>query len=234
MSEFATITIDDRKIKARVGEKLLWAALENDIYIPHLCAIKEESRPNASCRLCFVEIDGLSHPVTSCTRPIEEGMVVKTRSPRVDRLVKTAFELILSDHNLKCRECPANRNCTLQKIARERGLKLRHKRFKPIVRDFELDDSPAEFAFDRSRCVLCGQCIRADREVAKVGAIGFSNRGIKRVVTTFKDLPLADSICTECTLCVDVCPVGALYYKQESEVGRPGTVKDRKKQDSVD
>ncbi len=218
MSEYVTITIDDRQIKARAGEKLLWAALDNDIYIPHLCAILEKKRPSAGCRLCFVEIEGDARPVTSCTRTVEDGMVVKTRSARVDRLVKTAFELILSDHNLKCRECPANRNCALQTIAKKRGIKLRHDRFKSIVREFEIDDSPVEFAFDRSRCVLCGQCIWADREIAKVGAIGFTNRGINRVVTTFKDLPLAESICTECTLCVDACPVGALYYKKDRKV----------------
>lgn len=220
MSEQITITIDKRQIKAKPGQKLLWAALDNGIYIPHLCAIREEIRPNASCRLCFVEIEGSKHPVTSCTRTVEENMVVKTRSARIDRLVKTAFELIISDHNLKCSACPANRNCALQTIAKERGIKLKQKRFKSIVREFELDDSPEVFAFDRSRCVLCGQCIWADRVEAKVGAIGFTNRGIKRVVTTFKDLPLAESICTQCTLCVDACPVGALYYKKDQkEVG---------------
>jgi bidirectional [NiFe] hydrogenase diaphorase subunit len=215
MSEFVNLTIDGRKIKARAGEKLLWVALENDIYIPHLCAIKEEGRPGASCRLCFVQIEGNARPVTSCTKPVEEGMVVSTRSEKVDRLVKTAFELLLSDHNLNCRECPANRNCALQTIAKERGLKLRHKRFVPIAREYEIDESPAEFGFDRSRCVLCGQCVWADREEAKVGAIGFTKRGINRVVTTFRDLPLAESICTQCTLCVDACPVGALYYKKD-------------------
>lgn len=214
MSDTVKITIDEKVIEAKKGEKLLWVALQNDIYIPHLCAIKEEKRPNASCRLCFVEIEGVSNPVTSCTRNVEEGMVVKTRSPVVDRLVKTAFELLISDHNLKCSECPANRKCALQKIAKERGLKLRQKRFKTIARDYEIDDSPEEFAFDRSRCVLCGQCIWADREEAKVGAIGFTNRGINRVVTTFEEVPLADSICTQCMMCVEACPVGALYYKK--------------------
>lgn len=214
MSDTVKITIDEKIIEAKKGEKLLWVALQNDIYIPHLCAIKEENRPNASCRLCFVEIEGVSNPVTSCTRNVEEGMVVKTRSPVVDRLVKTAFELLISDHNLKCSECPANRKCALQKIAKERGLKLRQKRFKTIARDYEIDDSPEEFAFDRSRCVLCGQCIWADREEAKVGAIGFTNRGIKRVVTTFEEAPLAESICTQCLMCVEACPVGALYYKK--------------------
>ncbi len=215
MSEMVKLTIDDREIEARAGEKLLWTALENDIYIPHLCAIKDEKRPNASCRLCFVEIEGVDHPVTACTRKVEEGMVVKTRSPHLDRLVKTGFELLLSDHDLKCAECPANKNCALQTIAKKRGLKLRQKRFKLIERDYEIDDSPAEFAYNRSRCVLCGQCVWADREEAKVGAIGFTQRGVKRAVTTFEEIPLADSICTECHLCVDACPVGALYYKSD-------------------
>ncbi len=215
MSEEITITIDGQKIKTHRGEKLLWVALENDIYIPHLCAIKEESRPNASCRLCFVEVEGHSRPVTACTREVEEGMVVKTRSPRVARLVKTGFELLLSDHNLKCRDCPANRNCSLQVIAREQGLKLKRKRFKPIERDYKLDDSPAEYAFDRSRCVLCGQCVWADRVKAGAGAIGFTNRGIDRMVTTFNDLPLADLICSDWKVCVDACPVGALFYKKD-------------------
>jgi len=80
-----TITIDGREITAEEGQMLLWVALENDIYIPHLCAINEEARPNASCRLCFVEIEGINHPVTSCTRFVEEGMVVHTSTPRVDR-----------------------------------------------------------------------------------------------------------------------------------------------------
>ncbi len=215
MSDFVTVTIDGREIKAGAGEKLLWVALGNGIYIPHLCAIKNEERPNASCRLCFVEIEGYSHPVTSCTMTVKDGMNVKTRSEKVDRLVRTAFELILSDHNLNCRECPANRACELQKIAKERKLKLKHDRFNLIEREFEIDESPEKFAFDRSRCVLCGQCVWADREKAKVGAIGFSNRGINRVVTTFKEVPLAESICTECLLCVEACPVGALFYKNK-------------------
>ncbi len=217
MGKTIIVEIDKKRIECKEGERLLWVALENDIYIPHLCAIKDEVRPNASCRLCFIEIDGYDNPVSSCTIKAKDGMVVQTRSERVDRLVKTAFELLLSDHNLKCNKCPANRTCALQEIAKKRGLKLKHSRFQKIEKEFEVDESPDEFAFDRSRCVLCGQCVWADREIACVGAIGYAKRGINRVVTTFKDVPMAASICTQCKLCVDACPVGSLYYKKDKK-----------------
>lgn len=205
-----TITIDGRKITAPEGERLLWVALQNGIYIPNLCAIKENSRPSASCRLCFVEVEGFAAPVTSCTLPVREGMVVKTRSPRVDRLVQTAFELLLSHHRLECSSCPGNGSCELQRIAKERRLKLRVKRYKPLEYGTEIDDSPKTFVFDRSKCVLCGRCVWICHNIAKVGALGFSRRGLRRAVTTFGDIPLADSPCTECGLCVEACPVSAL------------------------
>jgi bidirectional [NiFe] hydrogenase diaphorase subunit len=207
------VIIDGREIKTEAGRKLLWTALENGIYIPNLCALEAFERPPASCRLCFVQVEGREKPVTSCTLPAADGLTVQTRSPRVDRLVRTAYELLLSDHRLKCAACPANKACGLQKIARERGLKLRYGRFKHLGREWDVDDSPKTFSFDPSRCVLCGRCIQADQDVAKIGAIGFSRRGIDRAVTTFEDVPLSDSPCNECGLCVKACPVGALYFK---------------------
>ncbi len=213
-SHKVTVIIDDLELKVAPGEKVLWAALENDIYIPHLCAIKDISSPPAGCRLCFVEVEGKDYPVTSCTQEVADGMVVHTRSSRVDQLVKTAFELLLSDHRLDCANCPKNGMCALQHIARERGLKLKHKRFTPLDRELEVDESTETFALDRSRCVLCGQCVRADREIAGAGVIGFSGRGISRSISTFGGRSLAESSCFECARCVEACPVGALYYKQ--------------------
>ena len=215
MSRQVVITIDGRKITAAEGERLLWAALENGIYIPHLCAVKEQERPAAGCRLCFVEVQGICHPVTACTQAVKEGMVVKTRTPAVDRLVRTAFELLLSEHNLNCGECPQSGYCELQRIAGERGLKLKLQRLKPLPPKGVIDDSPRSFIFDSSRCVLCGRCVWVDHHLAGVGAIGFSGRAIHRRVTTFEDRKLAQSPCTECGLCVQACPVGALYSKEK-------------------
>ena len=113
MSKQVTVIIDGHKINAPEGEKLLWVALENGIFIPNLCAIKEKKHPSGSCRLCYVQVEGRSKPVTSCTLPVKEGLAVQTRSPQVDRLVKSAFELLLSNHRLDCRNCPKRKGLSL-------------------------------------------------------------------------------------------------------------------------
>ena len=49
------IIIDNKKVETRDGHTILQAALENDIYIPHLC-YHPELDPKGVCRLCLVDI----------------------------------------------------------------------------------------------------------------------------------------------------------------------------------
>ena len=213
--ETVSLTIDGKEIKAKEGEKVLWAALRNGIYIPHLCAIPESPLPFGGCRLCFVEIEGRGAPVNSCTEPVREGMVVQTKTEKVLRLVRTAFELILSTHPLNCKDCPANKRCALQDIARQMGFKLKSKRFRKITRQLPIDDSQSQFTLNPNLCVFCGQCVYVCNEVVKVGAINFNFRGLNAQVGTFGGEPLAESGCTSCLKCVEVCPVGAFSLKEK-------------------
>lgn len=209
MAEKVTITIDGRTISAVAGDILLWTALDNGIYIPHLCAGREDNEhPAASCRLCFVEVEGRPVPAPACTVQVSEGLVVNTRSERVDGLVAAAFELLMSNHKLDCKNCPANGNCELQRIARERKLRLKPKNLPALERNLPVDDSVAGLVYDPNKCVLCGRCIRACRRDGKA-VLGFTRRGYDRLVTTFGDLPLAASGCNGCGACAGACPVGA-------------------------
>ena len=211
-----SLTIDGKKIKANEGEKILWVALENNIYIPNLCAIREKIQPSASCRLCFVEVEGVDEPVIACTEPVREGLVVNTRGKNALRLARTAAELILASHPVDCGHCLKNRFCELQKIAKHLGIKLKTKRFRRLERNLPIDESSSLFIYDPNKCVLCGKCVWVCQEKLRIGAIGFTRRGFKRMVSTFQDKPMAETTCGQCTECVKVCLVGSLAFKNKN------------------
>jgi formate dehydrogenase major subunit/NADH-quinone oxidoreductase subunit G len=210
-----SLTIDDKKILCTEDKTILWAALENGIYIPNLCAIQEKTQPSASCRLCFVEVEGETEPVVACTEPVKEGMVVHTRGKNALRLARTSAELILASHPVDCGHCLRNRSCDLQKIAKHLGIKLITKRFRKLERNLPIDESSSLFTYNPNKCVLCGKCVWVCQEKLGIGAIGFTRRGFKRMVSTFQDKPIGETTCSECAECVKVCPVGSLTFKNK-------------------
>jgi formate dehydrogenase major subunit/NADH-quinone oxidoreductase subunit G len=211
-----SVTIDNKRITARGGQTILWAAMENGIYIPNLCAIQKKTEPSASCRLCFVEVEGENEPVIACTEPVKEDMVVHTRGKNALRLARTSAELILASHPVDCGHCLKNRSCELQKIAKHLGIKLTTKRFRKLERNFPIDESSSLFTYDPNKCVLCGKCVWVCQEKLGIGAIGFTRRGFKRMVSTFQDEPIGQSICGQCAECVKVCPVGSLVLNRDT------------------
>jgi len=215
-----TLTIDGKKIRAREGDKILWAALENGIYVPNLCAIQGRTQPSASCRLCFVEVEGESEPVVACTEPVREDMVVNTRGKNALRLARTSAELLMASHPVDCGHCFKNRSCELQKIAKHLGIKLKTKRFRKLERNLPIDESSSLLAYDPNKCVLCGKCVWVCREKLGIGAIGFTRRGFKRMVSTFQDKPIGESMCSQCAECVNLCPVGSLTFKNGASSSR--------------
>lgn len=208
-----SITIDGKILSAPEGEKILWVALANGIYIPNLCAIHEAADPYAGCRLCFVEVKGLDAPVTACTEPVSEGMVINTKGPQARRLARTSLELLLSNHPVDCAHCAKNKTCELQKIAVHLKIKIKTDRFKKLERISPIDSSNPIFYYDPNKCVLCGRCVWVCRDKLNIGVLGFAQRGINRVVTTFENKPIAETNCKGCGDCASVCPVGSLVFK---------------------
>ncbi|MGA2158602.1 MAG: 2Fe-2S iron-sulfur cluster-binding protein [Dehalococcoidia bacterium] len=207
-----TIIIEGKEIKVKSGSNLLWAALDNGIFIPNLCSIRDNNKPFASCRLCFVEIDGTPNPVTACTEKVIDGMNVTINSPATVKLRRSSFNLLLSHHRLDCGRCPKNRKCELQHIAQAEHFKLNDKRLKKIDANYVVDSSHALFAFDKNKCVLCGRCVWVCQRES-TGVLDFAHRGINTIVSTFAGTPISETDCNSCLSCVAVCPVGALYTK---------------------
>lgn len=179
-----TVVIDGAEVKAREGTSVLVAARQIGIEIPTLC-YNDVLSPFGACRLCSVEITnarGKKRIVTSCNYPVEEGLVIDTKSAKVLNVRRSLLELLLS-------RCP--------KVTRLKNLAQMYGIQKPTlwVADEEED------------CILCGLCTRVCSELIGVSAINFAKRGVEREVTA----PYHDfsSDCIGCGGCAMVCPTGS-------------------------
>ena len=218
-----TITINGKPVEVPAGSTILDAANKLDIHIPTLCYCPDvgcgvANKP-ASCRLCLVEATGIRGPrkilAPACATPVAPNMEVWTNSMRAMKARRTVLELLLSDHPKDCLTCAKNQECELQKLAAEFG--IREISYQGERNELPIDTSAAIMR-DLSKCVMCRRCETVCNKVQTVGALTGNGRGFTAKVGTASMIPLADSSCTFCGQCVNVCPVGAIvgvsYTKQ--------------------
>ena len=206
------LTIDGIPVVADSNDTILEVAKKVKIDIPTLCFLKNINEP-ASCRICVVEIEGLKKLMTSCTTKVREGMVVKTNSSRVINARKKVMELLLSNHNKNCLNCPKNLKCDFQSLCEKFSVDT--ERYAGETSSNTIDDSNHAIVRDDSKCILCGKCISVCAKRQGCSAITKINRGFATKIGTAFDRPLQESPCVGCGQCVLVCPTGALTQKTE-------------------
>lgn len=204
------ITINGTVLEVAEGTNVLDAALENGIYIPHLCHHKDLN-PLGSCRMCIVEVEGEKGVITSCTLKAKEGLVIKTDSEEINRLRMLALELLLTGHPEDCSTCPKYGNCELQTLIQYIGpktgrMKMRQKGFKPV-------ETMPLLIHDMNRCVLCGRCVRACNELRGVKVLQYQKKDMETYVGALQGKLLQDADCRFCTACAEVCPTGTIRDK---------------------
>lgn len=203
--EKVSIVIDEVEVIADEGATILQAALQNGIYIPHLC-YHPELEPAGICRLCLVEVDGKL--ALSCRTPVQQGMVVKTRTEEVERIRRVNVELLVANHHFTCKGCPASGRCELQRIMAY--VRIDRKRLRRL--NFPAEERPLEewtpfFSYDPNKCVLCQICVRTCKDICD--ALHIVGRGYASKVAFYGE----SSKCEPCMQCVARCPVGALQAK---------------------
>ncbi len=209
-----TLVIDGRDVSARETETILEAAQEEGIFIPTMCRLEGLSAVGA-CRLCLVEVKGVSKLLPACVTRVEEGMEVSTRSQRLDHYRRMILELLFAEGNHICSVCVANGHCELQSMAQRLGMD--HVRVPCIAPRRQIDASHRRFLFDPNRCILCTRCVRVCDEIEGAHTWDVMGRGIASRVITDLNEPWGESTsCTGCGKCVQVCPTGALVEKGRS------------------
>jgi bidirectional [NiFe] hydrogenase diaphorase subunit len=181
MSEIL-LEIDGKEVSAREGMTVLEAAQGAGISIPTLCH-HEKLEPFGGCRICIVEIEvrDWTRLVVSCVYPVEENLVVRTRTEKIDRIRKTILELLLAH----APDAPG-----LQELVQEYGA------------------DKNRFEKDASFCIHCGLCVRYCAEVKKKHAVGFVDRGIRKEISFIPEISAKE--CWNCKECFPLCPTSYL------------------------
>ena len=237
------VTLDNRSVAVRPGLTILEAARLHEIYIPSLCAV--EGLPSfGGCRMCVVEVDGLRGFPTSCTTPVEEGMVIRTDSAELRGLRQEILKLLLSEHpgsclfcdesdeclefqgtirktgmTTGCRFCPGDGRCQLQELAAKVGLS--QTSYPVYFRNLQVERDDPFYDRDYNLCVLCGRCVRVCSMVRMNGTLSFKRRGRLTTIGPAFDRSHLEAGCEFCGACVSVCPTGTLAAKVSKWYGKP-------------
>lgn len=201
------IEIDGKRLQVAPGMNVLEAALQNGIYIPHLC--HHPDLPDiGSCRLCIVEVEGQEGVQPACKLTVREGMKITTDSPRIAPLRKLAMELLLAAHPEDCSTCPKYGRCELQTLIQYMGVSA--TRMHTRIKGFAQNDKNPLLIHDMNRCVLCGRCVRACADLRGVGVLQYNKKDMETYVGTLHNKLLKDTGCRFCGACAEVCPTGTI------------------------
>lgn len=237
------LTIDGVELFACDGSSVLDAALQNDIYIPHLCSHPELSA-YGGCRLCLVEVDGIRGWPPACTTEAREGMVIHTKTDTVQALRREVLQLMLSEHPASClvcpesaecasyqgtirkvgvttgcRYCPKDGVCELQAVAKSLGVT---ELTLPIsYRDLPVENGEEFYDRDYNLCIFCARCVRVCEEQRQAAVLSFRQRGHLTTIGPAFEMSHYDAGCEFCGACVSVCPTGALSEKGRKWAGAP-------------
>jgi len=207
------LTINNIPIEVPQGTKIMQAAAKLGIDIPHLC-YHEDQRIKAHCRLCSVEVVGKRRLLAACSTEVWEGMEVHTDTQIVRDTPVSILQLMLANHHRDCLSCPRNQNCDLQRLCSR--FNILESPLPSVVKEEPRIETNPSIVRDPAKCIRCGRCIRACKDVQGIAALTYAGRSSDIVVTTAFNKPMEATDCILCGQCSLVCPTGAIVEKDDT------------------
>lgn len=214
MNKQITLKINNKSVTVDEGTKILDAATKAGFTVPTLCYLKDICN-DGSCRICVVEVKGVRNLVASCSAVVSEGMEVFTNSEKVITSRRTTIELMLSNHDKKCLSCVRSGNCELSKLSNEYNCNVSN--YEGETKEFLLEDDNPYLIRDNSKCILCRRCVAVCSKIQGVGVIGANSRGFDTHIGCAFEKSLNEVPCVACGQCINVCPVGALRERDDTD-----------------
>ncbi len=202
------ITVDGASVAARKDATVIQACDEAGIYIPRLC-YQADLEPGGQCRLCTCKINGRYGP--ACTTHVADGMVVENDTPELNGDRRTIVELLFIEGNHFCPACEKSGDCDLQAMAYRLDLDAPTLPYQWTPK--QVDATHPEVYLDRNRCILCGLCVRASRDVDGKTVFGMEGRGIDTKLAVDSTAGLGATGLQATDRAVAVCPVACLVRK---------------------
>lgn len=212
-----TAQVDGQSVELPKGSTILDACRAAGADIPILCYGPTMTPANA-CRVCVVELEGSRTLVPSCSRVLEDGMVIRSDTDRAQHSRRLVMELLGSASELD------RSGDQLEAWMVDAG--AQPERFGPdaagVAQPVKVEDDL--YVRDYGRCILCYRCVDAcGVEHQNTFAISVVGRGFDAQISTEFDVALPDSACVYCGNCIAVCPTGALAGKVEFDMREAGT-----------
>lgn len=209
MNTPVTFTLNGVQVTAQPGQTILQAADAAGVYIPRLCA-HPELHPFGACRVCTVHVNG--RPQAACTHPVAANMVVVSDAPELTQFRTQLVEMLFVEGNHYCMFCEKSGDCELQALGYRLGLQA--PRYPYLFPRRPVDASHPDVLVDHNRCILCGRCVRASRELDGKSVFHFIGRGPYRRIGVNAEAGLGGTALAATDRAPDLCPVGALLRKR--------------------